>query len=75
MRLSGLVVAGGVRAAQVQVTLQGDLGSLVHLRAQALALAPSALVPASVTGTVTDRGSHGTLVVAARDGKSETIQW
>ena len=75
LRLSGLVVTGGVGAAQVQVALQGDLGSLVHLRDLALAAAPAALVPSSLTGTVTDRGAHGTLVVRAGDGKSETIQW
>jgi len=59
----------------VQVALQGDLGSLVHLRELALAAAPAALVRARLTGTVTDRGAHGTLVVTAGDGKSEAIQW
>lgn len=75
LRLTGLVVTGGVGAAQVQVTLQGDLGSFTHLRELALAATPSALVPSILTGTVTDRGAHGTLVVTAGDGKSETLKW
>ena len=75
LRLAGLVVTGGVGAAQVQLSVGGDLGSLVYLRGLALAAAPSSLVPSGLTGTVTDRGLHGTLVVTAADGKSETIQW
>jgi hypothetical protein len=75
LRLAGLVVTGGVGAAQVQLSVAGDLGSLVHLRDLALAAAPSSLVPSGLMGTVTDRGVHGTLVVTTADGKSQTVQW
>ncbi|HEX5759085.1 MAG TPA: hypothetical protein VF121_07810 [Thermoanaerobaculia bacterium] len=75
LRFTGLVVTGGLGAAQIQLTVHGDLGGFAHLRERALAVAPASLVPVSLSGTVTEQGRHGSLVIAAGDGKSETIQW
>lgn len=75
LRVTGLVVAGGIGATQVELAIDGDLGVLAHLRGASLAAAPAAIAPAGLTGTVTDRGAHGSLVVTAAGGKSETVVW
>jgi len=75
LRFTGQVVAGGIGAAQIQIDVTGDLRDLPYLGDYVRDLSPSTLVPATVTGTVTDRGLHGALVVTAPDGKAEAVQW
>ncbi|HBL25789.1 MAG TPA: hypothetical protein DD490_03035 [Acidobacteria bacterium] len=73
--LKGQVVAGGLGAVQIRISVAGDLRTLVYLADHVQSLAAPVLVPASVTGTITDRGLHGTLIVTALSGQAESLQW
>jgi hypothetical protein len=71
----GNVTMGGIDAAQIDITVSGDIKQLARLKTYADSAAPSAMPPRSIQGTVTDGGLHGSLQVIAFDGRSETIQW
>ncbi len=73
--LKGQVVAGGLGAAQIQISVVGDLRTLLFLDNHVQGFSEPILVPASVTGTVTDRGLHGSLIVTALSGQAESLQW
>lgn len=72
---SGSVTTGGLDAAQIQLTVDGDLRQLAHLRLYVDSILGAAVPPSSVRGTVTERGLHGSLLVVGLDGLSEAIQW
>jgi len=72
---TGGVTTGGLDSAQVQITVNGDLRQLTGLKQYVDSMAGAPVPPASVHGTVTDGGLHGSLLVVGLDGASETIQW
>ena len=72
---AGRVVTNGLGTAQINVTVNGDMTRLAHLKSYSDSATPSAVPPRLVQGTVTDGGLHGSLQVVAADGRSETLQW
>jgi hypothetical protein len=75
LSFAGSVVMNGLGAAQIDITVGGDMTGLSHLKSYSDVATPSAIPPQHVQGTVTDGGLHGSLQVAAADGRSETLQW
>jgi len=76
IRFVGQVIQGGVGAAQLTMTVLGDLGTLGALsRASGGAGAKVPVAPRTIQGVITEGGLHGNLVVIGGNGQSETVQW
>jgi hypothetical protein len=72
---TGQVTTGGLGTAQIDIVVSGDLGQLSRLKHLADAVAPGAIPPREVHGTVSAGGLHGALLVTGNGGKTQAIQW
>jgi hypothetical protein len=72
---TGQVAVAGVDAAQVDITVSGDIEKLDHLKQYSHSATPTAVPPRQIHGTVSAGGAHGSFLVTAADGRSEVIQW
>jgi hypothetical protein len=60
---------------QIDIVVTGNLGQMSRLKHVADGLAPGAIPPREVHGTVSAGGMHGALVVSGNGGKTQAIQW
>jgi hypothetical protein len=72
---SGQVVAANSGGVAIDITVQGDLGSLGFLMSYAATTAPAAIVPTAIQGLVTSGGLHGNLSVTGAAGQSQALVW
>lgn len=76
IRFVGQVIQGGVNAAQLTVTVLGDLGMLAFLsQAAGSAGNKGPVAPRTIQGVILEGGLHGSLAVIGGNGQSETVQW
>ena len=75
LSFSGQVIPNGLDSAQIDLAVNGDIRRFVRLKQASDAATPTAVPPCQVHGSTTSGGLHGSLLVSALDGTSETLSW